>query len=255
LGAGIDLPRTLTAAGLALLTAACIDFVAPDLPEIGAPAVFQGNVRVREDGTVRVDAQLVPGIDEDGFRRRLATDEVIALGRRIPPRATMPNGTRGYVEEWMTTPDSVAGALALEAPVVEGVDAPPSIRWSGLVRVGPDTVALADGRDLVLRLAVTGPDAPMALNRSWNLQLISTEGRFGISADGVPPDSISVPADWLPDAPTGTFAAEFRYTRTTTVRPDGSSYLGLFLADVQLGWTIRIVPADGEVGSFRGHGA
>ena len=247
MGAGIHLPRALNALVAPLLATACVDFVAPDLPEIGAPAVFQGALRVRADGSVQVDGQLAPGLDEDGFRRRVAREAVVALGRMVAPGSTAPNGTRSYFDEWSTTIDSVAGTLTLEAPAVEGVGPPPAIRWSGLAKLDSDTVPVAAGEDLVLRVRLSGADEPPPLNDSWLLQLTGEEGQFRIGADGAPPDSIVVPARWLPAPDDGVVLAELGYTRTTSVRPAMSDYVGLFLLGAGVSWTVRVTggpPAD-----------
>jgi len=251
-GNGVHIPRALIAVALALLATGCIDFVEPTELNIGGPAVFQASMRLDDNGAVRVDASLDPGIDADGLRRNVTRDSVVALARPIPPDEIDAQGARTYLGEWVTSPGVVAGPLTLEAPIVAGVDPPPSIRWGGLVRLDPVLINLPGGDDLALRTMVVGRDQPDPLNASWNLLLRRGDAFLRIGANGPPPPVIEVPAAWLP-APSGVIEAELTYVRSHSVGQSGTSYVGTFAASVTLRWTIvRIL---GEPGTAPGNGA
>jgi hypothetical protein len=241
-GDRVHLPRALIGA-VALLAAGCIDFVAPDLPQVGGPAVFEGALRVRDDGPVRIDGELAPGIDEDGIRRRVPREAMIALDDSILPTNIQTDGTRRYLETRVADASVAAGPLSLEAPVVAGVDSPPAIRWIGIVRVDPDTLVLASGSDLVLRTFSAGTDVPAPLISSWTLQLRGGEDNFRIGANGAPPALIQVPARWLPRTSDGLITAELGFLRRHSVGVEATSYVGIFLVDVTLHWTIRLAVA------------
>ena len=172
---------------LAAAAASCIDFVAPDLPALGAPAVFDASLRVRDGGSVQIEARLSPGLTEDGLRRRITRTSVRVLGRAVEPSAGGLDGRRIYFEEWRTTPDSVAGALTIEAPAIAGVGAPPALRWPGIRKLDRDTVFLAPEADLVLHVHTPADADPQPLNTSWLLQLEGFESSFVIGARGAAP--------------------------------------------------------------------
>lgn len=228
-----------------MLLSACIDFVAPDVPQIGAPAVFEGAVRVIEGGEVRIDGELTPGLDEDGIRRSVVREAMIALDDSILPRDVEPDGTLIYLERRPATPGVTAGPFHLEAPVVLGVDPPPSIRWSGIVKLDPDTLALEPDSDLELRTLTAGTDMPAPLSSSWTLILGSGDDLFRIGANGAPPALIQVPDRWLPGSDS-TISADLIYLRRHSVGPETTSYIGVFVVQVTLRWTIVRVPEPGD---------
>ena len=79
-----------------VLATGCIDFVAPDEPQIGGPAIFQATLRVADDGAVRIVGELEPGIDEDGFRRTVASEPV--EGERALPEPVEQAGVGEQLE-------------------------------------------------------------------------------------------------------------------------------------------------------------
>lgn len=228
-------------AGLLVLIGCDIDFVEPDLPERGAPVVFEATLRVLDGSTIEVGARLAPGLDESGIRRTLQREAMRVLGAEIAPDSVLRNGTRVYLAT-LPVVGIPADPITLEAPKVEDVGAlPPVVRWFGLTRQGPDTVELAPGSDLILTVdsaaaaAVPPPDI-----RQWTL-LLTGAGRafFSVGSNGVPPDSIVVPARWIPQATDGVITARLTYQQSVQLRPAPGDYVALVLLDTRIQWTVR----------------
>ncbi|MGH7505043.1 MAG: hypothetical protein ACRELX_05315 [Longimicrobiales bacterium] len=254
MGARIHVPRALIAAAL---TAAggCIDFVEPDLPQRGAPAVVQAFLRAAGDGTLVVEATLAPGLDEDGFRRSVLRETLLVADSAIAPSEVARNGTRSYAAKWTANDVVPEGVVRFEAPLIADVASPPSLSWPGIRRLDGDTVVLKPGEALGLRIATGGIEDPVPELRQWMLQLSGEDGAFRIGADGFPPDTIVVPARWLPAPDSGRITARLSYTRSGTVRPVPGDYVGLLLLDLRLNWTIRIanVPHASAAGRATGN--
>jgi hypothetical protein len=148
------------------------------------------------------------------------------------------NGTRRY-ELMRTVPrDLVAGPVDFEAPVVEGVSAPPSVHWFGVRRIDPDTILVARGADVRLRTRTDlGNSTPTPDVQQWFLTLDGEQGDFRVSADGPPPDPLLIPAYWIP---AGT-RVEARLAYIQSVRVGATSdYVGLVTLDARLRWTFII---------------
>src|SRR5690606_3498397 len=149
LGARVHLPRALIAAAFATGSAGCIDFVEPDLPERGAPAVVQVTIRLSED-SLSVEGVLAPGLDDGGFRRGVLRETLLVGDTAIEPTELERNGTRRYTAHWQPGDGAPAGPVRLEAPLVNQVVAPPpSLEWSGIRALDADTVVIGPGGDLV----------------------------------------------------------------------------------------------------------
>ena len=230
----------MIAGALVASLGACIDFVEPDLPERGAPAVVQATLRAGDDGSLAVEALLTPGLDEDGFRRTLLREALIVADTAIAPIDVARNGTRSYVAAFATA-FAPEGEIRFEAPVVRAVGAaPPSVAWSGIRALDDDTVRVSIGDDLVLRITTEGAEDPRPELRQWQVQLTAAERSFRLGGDGVPPDTIVVPARWLPPPDEGHIAARLSYTRSAEIRRSPGDYVGLVLLDVRLNWTVRM---------------
>jgi hypothetical protein len=251
LGAGIDFLRSLRTAPapllLALASQGCIDFVEPDIPELGAPATLQATVRLTDLGTAEIDAQLMPGLDGSGARRQLTGTPLEVLGQTIDADTIRRNGVRRYLESWVA-PDSVVGQrITLRAPGIQGVvAAPPSIEWVGLRKLGTDTLELPAGQDLRLPVALgIGVSSPHPEITQWFLRLAGDSAAFGISADGVPPDTILVPAHWLPRG--DELDVRLIYNQSSILRSPPGDYIGVITLDVRLFWTVQLRNAPPEM--------
>ncbi len=246
MGDGGDLPGALRrSAALGALVACagvagCIDFVEPDLPDLGAPAVIEATIRLTDRGTVDVDARLVPGLGADGFRRELSGNALEVLGRALEPDSVQSNGTRRYLASWSTDPGVVGQTVSLRAPAVKAVTAPPpAMDWVAVERAGPDSLGLEAGQDLSLRVRVgSSPLQPKPAIRQWFLRLGGKDGAFNISADGPPPDTIFVPARWIPAG--DSIEARLIFSQSVNLQDPPGDYLGLITLDTRLFWTVRV---------------
>jgi hypothetical protein len=241
-GTGSHVLRALT---LASLCAGCIDFIEPDLPARGAPAVLELTVRLLETDTTQVEGRLVPGLDEAGVPRRITDERLRVLGRGIEPAAVAKNGTRVYRTDWPGAAADAADAIEARGPVVEGLLSP-GIRWYGMRRSGPASVPLDTTADLRLTVEViTGSAEPDPEIRWWFLTLSDTTGAFRLGGDGAPPDTIVVPARWVPKG--DSISALLLYQQSTTIEGPDGEYVGLFSLDSRVSWVVRrAMPADGE---------
>jgi hypothetical protein len=248
-GAGSRVPRALIGA-LAVAASACIDFVEPDLPFRGEPALYQGVLRVWDDGRVGADGSLRPGFDDDAVQREVRRETLRALNRTVPPAAVGEDGTHTYNDGWTTTRDSVAGALVFEAPLLAGDAPPPGFRWSGVATPQDDTLMVARGADLTLVVETGSIEEPAPNTRQWLLSLSGSSGTLRIGADGVPPDTLLVPARFLPLPNAGFFAATLSYTRSLAV-PQPSEYTGILTLDARIDWVVRVLEPDARPGGAR----
>ena len=235
------------AAAFAAMAGACIDFVEPDLPFRNQPPFFQGVLRVWNDGSAGADGVLTPGYDDDAVLRDVRRETLRALNRVVPPATTTVDGTRTYNERWTTTRDSVAGTLVFEAPLVEGVASPPpAFRWVGITTPQDDTLTVQAGADLTLVVETGAEEEPEPTTRQWLLSLAGATGTLRIGADAVPPDTLIVPARFLPEPIEGEIAATLSYTRSLAVAQP-ADYPGILSLDARVRWTIRIVGPEGAV--------
>lgn len=227
----------ITRLGLLLLLAGsgCIDFIEPELPDRGAPAVLQMTLRLLETGTAELEGRLVPGLDAAGVPRRVSDPKIRVLGRHIDPDSTTSAGTRFYQAQWT----QAAGANPLEAagPEVARLAAAPGFRWYGIQKPGPGTVNVQQGADLPLVVAVDSrPAEPEPGIRQWFLTLSDTAHVFRLSADGPPPSEIVVPARWVPAG--DSVAVLLIYQQSSKIEAS-AEYIGLMTLDIRLAWTVR----------------
>lgn len=222
-----------------LLAGGCIDFVEPDIAELGAPAVIQATIRLTDLGTVEVDARLVPGLDGAGFRRSVEDPPLEVLGRIVDVDSVSRNGTRRYVASWLASPDIVADTVTFRAPAVRPVSAAaPAIQWLGIRREGEDTVSLDEDEDLRLAIRLTPGDAqPQPQIRQWFLRLGNDSTAFNISADGVPPDTVLVPSQWIPTG--DSVGVRLIFSQSSVLRDPPGDYVGVITVDTRLFWTLR----------------
>ena len=236
MGTGSRVSRALIASLVAV--AGCIDFVEPELPERGAPAVLQLAVRLLETGMTEVDGRLVPGLDEAGVPRRVTDERLRVLGRDLDPVSTEGAGVREYRAEW---PDTASAASAIEArgPGLAGLTAP-GIRWYAMRHDGPTSLTYEAGSDLALTVDVRpGTAEPEPDIRFWFLTLSDSTSVFRLGADGAPPDTILVPARWVPTG--DSVSAVLLYQQTARIETAAESYIGLITLDARIAWVLRRV--------------
>jgi len=237
-GDRVHLLRALSAA-LGLSAAACLDFVEPDLPERGAPAVAQINVVVTDSGKLSVQAEVAPGIDASGFRRTLVDEDVRAAGHSIAPHDTTDAGGRRYAATLSVGRELVASAIEIMAPSITHTSVIPSVRWAGLERLDPDTIALEPDGSLRLHVAERAdPTVGAPATRQWFLTLFGDDNNVRIGSNGVPPDTLVVPAHWIPNAEE-TVVVRLIYQQSAQVNAD-TPYIGLITLDLRLHWTVTM---------------
>ena len=246
MGAGVNIPRTLNRALGAAFAGACatgcIDFVEPNIPGIsdrGSAALFEARIVVTDSGRVNTDARLTPGLDFEGFRRPVTAPQLEVIGRVLEPDSVRPDGTLRYIASWDVGPNTLLAPITLRAPEVEGVVAPLAIEWFGLRRAGPDSIRLLEGEDLLLPVAaVDGTSRPEPSIRQWFLTLSSGGHSLRLSADGVPPDPISVPPRWIPQG--DTVHVRLIFTQSAILEESPGDYLGVVTADTWLSWSVLV---------------
>lgn len=224
--------------------AGCWDFVAPDLGVEAGVAVLQVSALLENDGRVQITGLLAPGIDEDGFRRRILNDTLRVFDIRFPPTGSRASGSREYFRSGRLDGDPFAQPFVIEPPRLEDVPVTPGVRWFGVRPLDPDTLRIAPGQDLLLRLDTNlGAAVPEPGARAWSLDLAGGAGNFHLSGSGIPPETLIVPAIYLPvpfvEGGSNNFArATLAYTQSIVVR--SPNYRGNYAFTVRSTWTIEI---------------
>lgn len=234
--------RALTLLILALGCSACFDFIAPEFPEAGAPALFHVTAFVEEQ-QLRVDATLAPRLDRFGFERPVPDDTVRVNGLPMVPNDTAPAGVRTYSQTWSPAPASIANGLEIVAPAVVGIEAqPPRFHWYAAEGVGTDTMTIMAGEPIILRLNPDpGVSDPAPSFRQWFLTLQSGSRTLRISADAPPPPVLTIPKEFVP-TDSGTVRVLLSDRQTVSLRPAPGDYIGIVAVDTRLRWTIFVLP-------------
>lgn len=226
-----DLLRALI---LALPLAGCFDFVEPDLPQRGAPAVARLTVSLSDSGTVSLDGLVAPGLAADGFPREVRDPTVIAVDLPFLP-ADSADDLR-YSETRTIDPGLLAAPGIIRGPELARTRGTPTLRFRGLARLDGDTVALEADGSLRLHMEV-GTVGAVADVRQWFLTLTGDTMVFRLSSDGPPPPVIDVPARWVPgDAPFVT--ARLIYQQSSRIQTV-VDYIGLYVQNLELHWIVR----------------
>ena len=229
--------RALSAALPAIACAGCLDFVEPELPERGAPAVAQISVVLTDSAQLTVTGTLAPGFDDDGLRRDVLDARISAAGEPFEPVDTLADGSFRYATSRQVEPGAMETSIEIRAPRVASTGPGAIVNWPGLRRLDADTVARAP--DGSLRLHVdTVPSGPLAEprpgTRQWFLTLAGEEGTFRLSADGPPPEELEIPARWVPDGPVSVRLI-YQQSARVQLEPD---YVSVITLDLRVHWTI-----------------
>ena len=92
---------------------------------------------------------------------------------------------------------------------------------------------------------IEGTSDPEPEIRWWFLTLWDTAGAFRLGGDGAPPDTIVVPARWVPAGDSVT--ALLIYQQSGRIESLAEQYVGLFALDARASWVVRrAAPAKGE---------
>jgi hypothetical protein len=230
----------LVAALAAGSVSACLDFVEPEIPHAGAPATLNVSLLVFNERTAALTARLEAGFDGVGLPRRVLDETLRLSGQSLQPVQRLEDGALLYETTRAVTPAEVLGPITVVPPSVTGTTPPPAPTWLGMRRVGPDTLDLVAGTDLVLELEVAAGGT--AVIRQWFLELVGIEGSaVRLSADGPPPERLVVPAIWVP-APAGDGAVNARltYIQTETTAGPFGDYVVSASLQIRLSWVVRV---------------
>lgn len=229
------LARRLAVAATPLLTG-CLEFADPTIPDREGPALLSINVRAFDTGTLQVDGSLLPGREQSGFLRVVQTPEVRVDDVVIEPGPAGERGVRPYFLVLPTTSGGTAGPWQVTLPDVRGVGPLPPLTVHGLRRVGSDTLRLAAGSDIVLRIdTIPWTGAPVQPFRQWFLDVRSGTQSFRLSGDGAPPPTLRIPAEFVAAASGGRADISLIYYQTSYLDPLGM-YRATVLMDVRMNW-------------------
>jgi hypothetical protein len=232
------------ALGSILCAAGCWDFVEPDFPEAGAPAVLQATAIVSENGAFSFDALLAPGLAIGGVQRRVLRDTLDVYNLKLGPVSVRRNGSREYaVTDTLNIADVLALPFELRGPVVEGITGPPpQVRWFGYRKADPDTITWTRGTDLLLHVRMTaGASLPAPPIRQWFLEIRGSSRSFRISADSLPPNDLRIPAAWVPESEGDTLTVFFSFHQAGRQESPAKDYIGNIAWTVLLQWFVRVL--------------
>jgi hypothetical protein len=219
--------------------AGCFEFDDPVIPERRAPAFLQANMRILDGGIFQIDGSLTPGRDETGALRIVQVPQIHASEFVAEPVALDERGVHMYFSAFPITTERAAGAFELVPPAVRGTTALPPVLWYGLRRAGADTLRLPAGADIVLRVdTVPQPSRPAQRTRQWFAEVRGAGTVFRLSADGAPPPSLRIPADWVGTPADGRAVVSLIYYQSSQLRTADNTYVANVVLDTRLSWTI-----------------
>lgn len=254
--------------GLALALAGCVDFIAPvgragDLPTrlvvtvnvgrdpaLSCPGCITADfqripgppVTGPDSAVVWVDGSLDPGTDPAGDTRTVLDPTLRLLGATLQPTDSSALGVRTY-RYWWVVPGDTLPLLVPVAPRLDGIAAPdPLAHWSVPWTQSADTLRIAAGQDLPLPITVRpAADQPAPDLRNWSV-VVQGRSAFRIGADGPPPDTLLIPARFLPAPADSTLVARMSIVQALTPQPQ-QNYQVVFVLYVDLAWIIVQTPA------------
>ena len=217
-------------------TAGCYDFVEPDFPEAGAPAVLSASMFVDEFGNANFDGLLAPGLAIGGVSRPVPNDTIYVMGVKIAPGSIAPNRSRSY---HYTGSVITPRRFTMQAPSVEGVGTPPGVDWFGMQKTDADTLFWTPGTTLTFHVRTNlGPSTPAPPIRQWFLELRGDRS-VRISSDGLPPDTLPVPPNFIPTPVNGVVVATLSLYQSGT-QQQSHDYIGSFTYNFSVRWIVRV---------------
>ena len=216
----------------------CWEFIEPEFAEQDASTVLQVNATLNDQGSLNVNALLVPGLDEGGFIRDVVRDTLYVFGLAIASDSSTRTGTRAYRVTTQLPPAVVTQPFTIDPPVVSGISTGPRVVWSSARTLESDTIRLARGTDLRIRIAYDSAQSSPRPNHQWFLELVSGSQRFQIGANSAPPNELLVPAEWIPQPQDSVVRAFFTHSQSALVFLN--DYRGAYNYTVQFDHTIII---------------
>jgi hypothetical protein len=200
---------------LCVLAAGCWDFIEPDLAAENGAAVLQLSAVMDKNGNLQVGATLSPGLDEDGFRRKVARDTLRVLEFAVPSDTVLPNHNHVYSFSRALGRAVLSQPMRVQGPFLQDVPLAPVAQWYTARKTDPDTLRVARGTELVLNIAAdTTLTTPPAFVQ-WTLELTGRERRFQILSNGHPPAVLRVPAAWIPEVADSVLRVSFSTFQST----------------------------------------
>jgi hypothetical protein len=248
-----SLAKTLTYAGL--LICACSDGpTGPAIPDTQLnPNAAQLNIGVvlidtdtSDPDTLLVRARFFPGL-LGGRLRDVDNDTLRVMGHALTSTPDLDGLGRPYNGQFPVDGSTFSEVVEIIPPVVAGVDAPqPDVRWSGIAKLGPDTLFVRDGEELLFRLDLPlEPLTPEPQFDRWSMSVEPADGFLGVSVSGrgLPLPIIPLPEDLRQVLPPGELNARFFFQANSSIisntqaPPDGG-YLVVPALAVQLQWVL-----------------
>ncbi len=233
-----------TLRGIALLASlmlcACVDLAEPNIPSLGAPAIFNITLRQIPGTPFDVSGTLSAGREVSGVRRRVLTP-LIVLGQ--PFNVGEPNAQGIYVlsPKPLSPPAGFVGPFDVQGPIIDGLAEPTQFRWYGIRRLDPDVVRPDSIGDVTLHIeSDAGPAVPANRTRQWFLDLRGDFGSIRVSGDGAPPAVLRIPSQFIPPAPDKQVDISLIYFQSATVVPPPGNYISSVTLDVRVGWILRL---------------
>jgi hypothetical protein len=220
-------------------TTGCVDLAEPHIPSLGAPAIFNITIRDIPGLPISASGTLNPGREVSGVRRTVASP-LILLQTAFTLPAPNTQGTIALNLQPPQPPAGFTGPYDLQPPLIEGIATPTTFRWYGLRKLDPDTVYPDERGDVALHIDAD-VDIPIPLTRTqqWFLELRGDRGSIRVSGDGVPPEILRIPSQFVPPAPDGTVDITLIYFQSATTRPPPGDYITSVTLDVRTQWILR----------------
>jgi hypothetical protein len=197
-------------------------------------------MRIFDAGVFQVDGSLTPGREETGFLRVVQVPFIQAGPFTVAPKELTRQGVRTYQEAFAVPRNATAGPFDLIAPDVRGTPTLTPVRWYGLQRVGSDTLTVAPGGDIVLRVdTIAAPSQPANRFRQWFLEVRTGAITYRISGDQPPPPVLRIPAEFAPGSLGGQSTVSLIYMQSAQLRTPDNSYIANVMLDTRLNWVVR----------------
>jgi hypothetical protein len=223
---------------LCLALIGCWEFIEPEFAEQDAATVLQVAARINENGDLSVTGLLVPGLDDDGFVREVVRDTLYVFGIGVASDTARPTGSRDYTLSTRLSAQTFAQPFTIVPPVVSGINSGPPVRWATPRPLDPDTIRIAPGSDLVIRLAYDSAGSDPRPVQQWFMELSAGFDRFQIGANGPPPNTLLIPAMWIPRPVNGAVRVSFTLFQSAQVFVN--DYRGVYSYTTQIDHTIII---------------
>lgn len=228
-------PRLLMVLTCAVL-AGCWDFIEPEFAAENAAAIIQINASIDEHGNLNLSGLLVPGLDEHGFVREVTRDTLYVFGMAVPSDTVLPSGSRVYRLNASLGPGILLQPFTIDPPRLAGIPIEPTVRWYSPRPLDPDTLRIARGSELLLRIALD-PNTPLPVPaQQWFLELSGRETRYQISANGAPPPLLRIPPEFIPEPADS--VVRVALTTFQSAQPFTGLYRGAFSYSVRMDWTV-----------------